>query len=395
MVNSPSEGVGGMRPFWVPLVAVALLAGCTEAPPAAENESASSDPASAEAVGQAFGSGASQLPALRFTAGDYNSTAVYTGNFPNPNTCIVDYCDEQTLTFDLTTQVPAQAPVDLTVTFDGNNCISALLHVEDEGVEREIHAGELNGDLAGRLVRSTAGTVTLILRNCSMFAGDLGATSNPVTAEVRTVVRADLLPAYAPVSLEMAPGDRIMAMGSDLEDLVIFPPGGNPIHLLEKFDFTVEADMPSGRYVVVAVGQGDAMLHGTVGPLTALAVRVENGEPTDVVSGQPLTFEVPTQGVPLYAGLVLRSSPVAGEAAIMSFLGDHEVVFALDGTEIARAGQSGCVTTCGMAIVGVNSWSYGIGYLPETLKPGTLQMTLTNTASNSFEAYPYMGYVQP
>lgn len=385
-----------MRPTWILLFALALLAGCTETPAATDapvpETAATPAPGGAKAFLELANGTA--LPAIGFDAGDYNSTVTFTGDFPNPNTCTVQDCPEQTLSFDLTPLVPAQAPVDLTVSFDGDPCIDARLHVEDGETVRDIgDQDSLDSDLALRLVRSPAGTVTLVLRNCSLLAGDLGATSNTVTAEVRTVVRSEVLPMFSPVSLTMAPGDRIQAMGNDLEDLVIVPPGLNPIHLLGDFDFTVAAGMPSGRYVVVALGQGEAMLHGTVGPMRALVVHIALGEPADVVSGQPLSFEVPTQGVPLYAGLVLRSKPLAEGIAVMSFMGDHEVTFALDGTEISRAGESGCAVSCGMAVLGSNSWSYNTGYLPETLKPGTLQVTLTNAAANSFQAHTYMGYV--
>ncbi len=400
MVNSPPRSVEGMRPFWILLVALPLLAGCTAEPaPATEPEAAPSDPASAEAVAQAFsGSGStSQLPALRFTAGDYNSTVAFSGDFPNPNTCIIDYCAEQTLTFDLTPQVPADAPVDITATFQSDTCLDARLVIEDGDSSRQVSGNSIDADELGvRIVRSPAGVVTLSLRNCSTFAGDLAATSTPVTAEVRTAVRPTVLPTYVPVALELKPGDRLSAMGSDLDDFIVVPPGGAPVHLLGPFEFNVSAEGPSGTYVAVALGDGEAMLHGTPAGMQALPLRWASGEPRPIPSGQELTWDFEVPGVPLWIYVNLETHYEQGSTTSASALGDHEVVVTQQGAEVLRADQSGCVIPCALSLpTGYQYWNYWSGYLPESFTSGPMTVAITNTMAQGFDAYESYAYVQP
>lgn len=387
-----------MRVILALVLAAAFLAGCTAEPaPATDPEAVPSNPASAEAVAQAFGAGsASQLPALRFTAGDYNSTAVYTGDFPNPNTCILDYCDEQTLTFDLTPQVPADAPVDITATIESDTCLNSRVRIDDGDSTREISSNNFDdAEIGLRIVRSPAGVVSLILWHCLTIENDPSATSIPVSAEVRTAVRPTVLPTYVPVALELKPGDRLMAMGSDLDDFIVVPPGGAPVHLLGPFEFNVSADGPAGTYVAVARGAGEAMLHGTPADMQALPLRWASGEPRPLPNGQELTWDFEVPGVPLWVYIHLETHYEQGTTTSASALGDHEVIVTQQGAEVLRADQS-CTIPCGLSLpTGYQYWNYWSGYLPESFSSGPMTATITNTLAQGFDVYESYAYVQP
>lgn len=385
-----------MRPFWISLVALALLAGCTEAPPAAENESLSTT-ATGTGGAEAFQQlGQDNLPALRFEVGEYNATRTVEGSFPTPNTCFIQDCPEQALTFDLTADVPANAPVDLTLTVDSASCVNAMLTVEDSGSTRQFYASGLDG-LALRLVRTAAGVVTLALSQCSILAGNLGDTTVPVSAELRVVVRPTVLPSYVPIALDLVAGDRLLGMGEDLEDLVIVPPGRDPIHLLGPFTFNVTDDLPAGRYVVLAKGGGEAMLHGTAqGGMEALIVKSQTTAPRAIVSGQEWIEEIALTGIPLYAGVMMNTQRNAEVSSAGAFMGDYAVTFRQDGTDLESYSETGCAVSCtGFTVLGYSSRSFPLGYLPEGLRPGSLSISITNQASNAYEASTYVGYVEP
>lgn len=394
IVNTVPGSVQAMRSLWLTLVAVALLAGCTQEP-VPETESATTTTTAAPGGAAAFLQLANRtLPALHFDVGEFNATRLLEGSFPTPNTCVIDFCPEQQASHDLTADVPANAPVDVTVTVESQTCIDAWLHIDDGVAPYDTYGSVTSdGSLATRLVRSTSTTVSLSLRNCSLLVSDLGATSVPYTAEVRTAVRSTVLPTYLPVALTLQPGDELQAMGEGLQSLVVVPPGQAPLHLLESFAYTVPSDGPAGRYIVAAKGAGDAMLHGTRGTMQALTVTFLASEPVAMPSGQPIDIDLAIPGVPVYGGVLLRSQRSLNGNAVMAFIGDYSVTFLQGGVELDRYTQSGCIPACNFTPIGYASDGMGLGYFPEGLRPGSLNVHVTNSASNAYEAYAYAGYL--
>lgn len=371
-----------LAPAALAAVAVALLAGC--ASPAEQAATRVGDsledpddaPASVARIGQ-----------LRFPGEEANSTVAFSGEFPTPNTCFVeDECPESTLRFDLTPQVPAGVPVEVSATLDSDACLDAWFELTQASLLRYTDGGSL----AALLVRHEGGTVTLAVRDCSLFAGGFTDTAVPVEAEARTVSRPDVLPVYVPVAVDLQAGDRVEAKGDDLSDLVVVPPGQPPRHLADEPSFVVADGLPAGRYILVALGSGTVTLRGADRLLQPLEVKTVQGEERDLASGQELSWDFALPGVPLYAGLVVYTSEEQQD--VVSARGAESARLECSGKEVATYAESSPLPS--LSIGGFNSMYIRSGYLDDSLL-GNCTAHVKVDPAVGMKAMEHVAYVEP
>lgn len=363
-----------------------LLSGCASEPAVAPDDP--SVPAG-DGTGVGGAAGASLQP-LRFAGSAHESIVVHEDSFPSPNTCLVDVCPEQERRFDLTPQVPPDAPVELTA--DGTldeGCSRLALEVSDASLLR-YDAGDES--LSASLFRSAAGTVTLVAWNCAVLSRDVVGPA-PLRVEVRTVVRPDVLPAYLPVAIRLAPGDRIEGNGSGLEDLVVVPPGQAPVHLLGPFAFEATAEHGAGDYVVLARGKGETRLAGPGTTLRPLPIQAREGSPHPLASGQAVTWDFDVPGVPLFAGVAIRNQPVAPELGGTYLRGDVDLRVVQDGVEIVTFSSTNLLPSFGL--LGSMATYHLTGTFDEHLRAGAATATVTYNAQHALEATDYVAWVEP
>lgn len=371
-----------------------LLAGCTGQTADTAPEGAAAGPSLAEGAAPFSGgslSDAEGLPPMRFAAAAFESAVVHEETFTAPNTCMLADCEEQVRRIDVTPQVPADAPVELAVVGESDVCLDLTLEVVDGSMLR--YEGG-NGGLSATLFRTSAGTVTLLARNCSFLPGSL--TANQVVAhfEVRTVVRPETVPTYLPVAVVLAPGDAIVATGDAVEALVVVPPGGRPVHVAQApFAFNASTQDGAGTYVVVVQGAGDATLTGTNATLRPLAVQVARGTPRPAGSGSPVTWDFEAPGIPLVVGVVVvndDSGPVGGGAYARSNL---DLSVTQGGVELVSASSGGLLPSIGLA--GRTQSAYYSAYLDERLAPGTCTASVSYGTQHGMLAFDVVFWVAP
>lgn len=336
------------------------------------------------------------LPRLRFAAADYEQTTTYDGSFEMQGCIFIQPCDGWQVRFDLTSQVPADAPVELSAAMtvgSSSECVNSNLEVVDTAIQRLNAQQE---QLAATLVRQPSGTVTLVLSACGIETLTPNSPAIPVSAQVRTVVRPDVLPAYMPVALELKPGDRIVAMGAssgDIEDLVVIPPGQAPVHLLDDPSFNVTEGMPAGTYVVLVKG-ADAMLHGPNVTLTLVPIQHFIGEPRTVTSGQTLSWTTAPPGIAAYAGLVYQTGEPgnAGSDLAINYNGNFRLSILQGGTELAAYDRDSCTGVCNLHMGG-SFTSTGTAWFPEEMGLGDLEFKVEDTMSGGVTAYEVIAYV--
>lgn len=385
-----------MRPLLAVPVLLLVLAGCA-APP-------SSDPADAPAAidpdapyvppSQEGG----LQPRMRFAAAEFEQTANYPGSFPISSTCTpFTPCDEQVERIDLTPQVPADAPVELTAIVTATDSVHAAIEVDGGSVQRyTAKAGSDRAEVAATLIRQPSGTVTLVVQHGNLFVVDPTASSVPFDAEVRTAVRPDTLPAYLPVFIALRPGDRIQAMGADsgdIDDFMVIPPGMDPIHQTDNLTFVVTDAMPAGDYVAMVMG-AQAMLHGPNATLRAAPIEWVQGEDRAITSGQPLTWTAAIPGIPAYAMLFLATG--AGTdftSPEPSYHGGFTMAIRQQGVELAAEENPSCIVPCSFNGAGQSTRMIGTSLFPEGLRLGDLEFEVTNDMSQGMRAYEVIGYI--
>lgn len=386
-----------MRPLLAGVVLLLVLSGCS-APPEANDATATVDPDAPFVPPSQAGA---TLPRLRFAAADYEQTATYDGSFEMQGCVVIQPCDGREVRFDLTPQIPADAPVELAAAMtvaSSSGCVFSDLEVVDTAIQRLSAQQE---QLAANLVRQPSGTVTLVLGACGIESVTPNSPAVPVSAEVRTVVRPDVLPPYMPVTVRLAPGDRILAMGegsADLDAMVVVPPGLDPVHLLDEPSFNVTEGMPSGDYIVVVKG-GEAMLHGPNVTLVPAPLHHFLGEARDLPSGQAASWSTKVPGVPAYAALIVEMGrPGSGvDDPNVRYMSDIRLSISQAGTEIAAYEQPSC-TAPGLpcqvnGFGGYSSTSMGTAYFPESLRPGEVGFEAESSMSQGVVVYELIAYV--
>lgn len=381
----------------VPLAALlltALLAGCAdEKPPAATDEPAAF---AAPAAGAGWAGTAADQPRMRFGAPAFETTVVHDGAFANPDLCVAAVaCDNGQLSFDLAELAPSGAPVELAISVTTEACTDLQLAGEGTSFYRYSNDGQ---SLSATLLRAADGDLVLTVANCSFVTNaETVGTATPVSVEVRSAVRPDVVPAQVPMLVDLAPGDRLLAMGPDVEELIVVPPAEDPVRDATSLAFNVSADGPAGTYVVMVMG-GEGMLHGPNVTLRPARVTWALGEPRPIPSGQDLDWGVTVPGIPIAVGLTV-SSP---QGSILTtspqpvFMGSYSVRISQADREILANDYPCPVPLCSANVSGLG-WSRsstGTGLFPEGLGRGEVAFTVSNTQSSGFSAQETIGYIE-
>lgn len=374
-----------MRTVVLLLVAL-ILSGCAAEP--APSESSPEEELPLSATGQR------EAGTLRFAAADANVTSTFSGEFANPNaSCILFVgCEPEELSFDLTQQVPAESPVELSITVDTDSCVNLFLDIQDARIIRQTWQ---NRQLAALLSRQGSGTVALVVQNCSLTTRDLPEPSD-VLVEARSVVRSSVLPAFLPALVRLAPGDVLEAIGpsaSDITDLIAVPPGGNPVHGLNATRFEVLPDMPAGDYLVVVKGT-DATLRGPNTTLRLAPIEFALGTEHAIPASTGVSWGATVPGLPLYAGLLLGTGRADRVDPNVSYMAEFTLAITQGDVTLGLYGETECVVPCRVnAPTGYSTTSTGTGLLPQGLGRGELTFTVESTMSSGSWAYEYVAYL--
>lgn len=213
---------------------------------------------------------------------------------------------------DLTSIVPADAPVALTVTLDGYGYATLeMAQAGSNGVTRDT-----NG-LSALVTRAPEGTVTLVLSSRS-FMGAAGQTSHDVHYVAATVVRPEILPAGLPATVELVAGDVLQVRGDGVTSVVVIAPDGTYVRD-ESQPFEHNATLP-GAHTLVALGAGDATLHGPNVTYGARRTQWVAGD-TVPLGADGAQWTATPQGLPLQVRIHVQSD----DGAVMATRGEIEL----------------------------------------------------------------------
>ena len=371
------------------LVTALVLSGCSSA-----------DDAPTEAVGIA----ATDLTAnslnqtmfpLRFAGGTREADLLFTETFGQTDGCLIEFpaCPAASQrALDLTPAVPAEAPVELTIKTDQDSSVDLELMASDTTILKMSEEGTASGtSLNVLLVRAPSGTLSLQLT----LASSINPNGATVVVSVHTVSRADVVPAFLPVAIELGPGDVVNATGDGLEHFVAFPPSGEPIRSLQyPFSLTVPAEGAKGTYYLLASADEAVKLLGPNRTLSARLLDFVQTEPVDLAPNQATTFTMDVAGFPLHAGVGFRSKALAPDMFLhgLTLMGNHQVkLVSPDKVDVlGGAAVANCNPMCEVAFLGsMDGIGYSSGFLNEHLKAGTYEATVTMETSNDVQAYAF------
>jgi len=297
-----------------------------------------------------------------------------------------------TKTFDLTSLVPPNVPVELTASVTGDAGYTIYLDFKDaEAVRYSSKYNQGTQSIDATLVRATTGTVDLVMVFYGPDYGNPQQTST-IQGAVHTVARTSVVPAYMPVAVTLGPGDRINATGDGLEQLALFPPAGAPLRtLVGPYNLTVPAGYPAGTYILVAQAEEAVQLYGPNRTLSARLLEFTQGSTVDIASGADTSFDVTLPGQPLLAGVEMMSKGTVGDASLLPMVTTHTVSLQAPGNVevLSNAGTDCGPIPCGLGIFGQMGWGYSSEFLDEHLVAGTYHGTIHMQASNNMQAYAW------
>lgn len=357
------------------LVALVFLSGCTTDDPAA---SATDSFATAAVDAAPF---LAKATPLRFASGHYNGTLHGEATFSIAEQCILlqDGCGGGEEVFDLSSIVPADAPVELVVDVQGARASMEFIDAS--------YIGESEGEFQGQgtsfaniVVRGASGQVLLHVYN----PGGFGFPPNPAPTasfDANSVVRADRLVADVPASLHMRPGQSINLTSEDVEEAVFIAPDG-AVERRTAAPFTFTANGTAGDYTILMVGQGSTAVTGPDTELKARRMTMLQSEPQALASGSATMWSLATEGRPLLVGLWIESvpAPAAGFFSVGSTMTQFEATLTGPGNVVFVDETMQCTPFCGFAFGGF-TWGFSGDYLDERLQQGSYDATVTYTGN--------------
>ena len=376
------------------VVALLFLAGCASDPPAVSEAdlTAAADPA------QAPDAGNTTLLPLRFAGGDREASMPIEFTFAPTENCILGFTECPFQRVDLTPLIPVDAPVELSVTLDsntntqggvsGNDAVSFVMYSQerDQGQVR-IHA---------LLVRSADGVVELALGPIFPSADQM-QSGGRVTGTAHTIARADVVPAYVPVAVQLGPGDVVEARGGGLEQLVVFPPSGDAIRITTApFQVELPADAPAGQYFLFAEADEAVRMAGPNATLVAHRLVYLEGDPVDVPMAQPTTWPLEIPGFPLIVGIEIESKRnVPDCCGVASYMGPRHVKMTTPANVDVLVEDVDCLPLMGCPLnpIGTSSNGYNTEFLDEHLVPGTYTASVLIDQANNMQAYAWAVYI--
>lgn len=362
-----------MDPRWGACVVAFLLAGC-----AAGEEPRGQTPQE----GTAGTTAAGPAPAiLRFASGDHEGNLTFEAAFSSLDACFVTCTATAEQSFDLTSIIPEQAPVELAVVIDGTDgAMAADLVLEDASAPRQ--SVTYQGDqvqLAATLVRGPAGRVSLHL----MHFLPLSPSADPVDVriEARAVVRSDQLLPRIPAQAELRAGDSLAIAGSNVTQALLLGPNGFAQRLAAGAgNLTLPDGAPAGTYTLLLEG-GSAVVTGPNTTLTARRTEAVFGDYHPVAAGSPTQWQFEAATVPLQVGVVVRSRDESQSPPWSGPLAAR--VAAPDGAIVAQ-GENDCAGP--LCYGGGFSFTFVSPFLHESLAAGIYGATAEMETGDSVEA---------
>lgn len=323
---------------------------------------------------------------LRFASGDYEGEAAGDATFSITEQCFFDCTalgGEEV--FDLSDIVPAQAPVELTVSVAGARASMSFEDASAFGAEDDAF-GEFDGqatNFAVVVTRADAGKVLLHVYN----PGSFGFPPDPAPTaswEARSVVRADRLVPGVPATIRMEPGESLDLTGESVEEAVLIAPDG-AVTRDATAPFSLMANGTAGDYTVLMLGQDSTPVYGPNVTMVAKRLVVLEEDPQPLASGGATTWTFTPRSRPLMVGLRIESSPLPGSPVPFFTAGSTMTQFeaAITGpgnAVVAEAAQDCQPFVCGFAFGGF-SWGFGSEYLDERLQDGAYEASVSYTGN--------------
>lgn len=371
----------------VAVVAALLLAGCSsKGTPEAQIGIPATDLAPGNVTRTVF--------PLQFAGGTREASLPISETFSAGDACIIDFPDcvggAAERSIDLTSIVPAEVPVEMSIEVSADANVDLDFEMADTQFIRLSQDG--NGDttrIDATLVRSAAGTITLVITY--EFPGFGSAQGFVLEGLVHTVTRADVVPSFLPVAVELGPGDVVNATGDGLEHFVAIPPQGLPLRAVQyPFSLTVPDDGARGTWFLIGDADEAIRMTGPNRTLTARLLEFTATAPVDLAPNQGTSFPMEVAGQPLAVGVEIESKPTpAGFFSGASFLGNHQVSMRTPGQVEVLGTQATCTPWCDFSILGGLTQGFHSAFLSEHLVPGTYEATVTLETANDLQAYAW------
>lgn len=372
-----------MRAAWALAIAF-VLSGC-----AAENSP--SEPLGEESGTDPLTTLLAPESPIRFASGDYEAIYNDEATFAVTDGCFFDCNGNAVQAFDLTPYMPADAPVELSITIQGDGSIFAYMEsVDADSVYYDQDDDGQVTTISALMVRSPSGTVTLHVA-ARLFQFPPSET-RVATIEVRSVVRAGVLVPYMPAAIELAAGDSINFTGLDVDGVVLLAPDGTLVRD-ETAPFTVSANGTSGTYFAIVQGDGPAQVFGPNTTMLAKRITYVETEPYDLSSGQA-NFDFTPEGRPLWVGFGIQSqeNPAAGDWSAAAFVSSYDVTITAPGGQAVVEASDNCGSPCDFTVIGYMYEGYSSNYIDESLVPGTYSVAITAQGAG-IEAIAWYSYI--
>lgn len=375
-------------------VLLAALAGCSSKPDGAGPAAADAAAATQTSGAAASAAGNRTLFVLQFAGGAREAEIPVSETFAASDVCpFITSCPTRAI--DLTPIVPPDLPVELTIALTADTNFNAYVQA-GEGVTFVQYSSENNGNQASidiLAVRGADGTLQLVLQQ---FFPSFQSTSGQgtVSGTAHSAVRATVVPAYVPVTVELQPGDVVNATG-DIEQLVAYPPGSSGAALRDltyPFSLAVPADGPGGTYTLIVAADEAVRLTGPNRTLVAHRLSYTATDPVDVPAGQETTWEMPVSGLPVLAGVALTTKETVPDCcSVAAYPGTHDVGLVAPGNVPVLTSHQDCVplVDCPFTVIGGYTFSYRSDLLDEHLLPGTYTASVASDHANNIQAYSW------
>lgn len=365
-----------MRTALLAVVAL-LLSGCASAAPSA------GDPAVDDAIAAADPFAAPPAP-LRFAIGDYEGSLAGDATFSIAAQCFFECTAGGEEVVDLTSIVPAEAPVELVVTVQQANAQLEFVDAYAIGSGAD-GFGEFDGqatNFAAIVIRGDSGKVLLRIYNPGGF-GFPPNTAPTASYEAQSVVRSERLVANVPAAVQMRPGEVLNLTGDAVEEAILIAPDG-ALTRDATAPFSLQANGTAGAYTVLMLGTDSTYVYGPGTTMAAKRVERVEGDPEPLASGSATTFTFTAQTRPLMVGLEIGSTPVPGTPVPFVTAGSTMTQFEAtvtgpNGAVLIDEGQV-CMPLCGFAFGGFTR-GMASDYLDDRLQAGTYEVTVSYTGN--------------
>lgn len=354
--------------MWKPLLAglVLLLAGCTDEAASPQDDARPPGPAAPFAP---------KPEPMQFASGPYEDNLTGDATYSITDQAIIGVNSGEVI-FDLTPIIPAEAPVEMTITLDANANVEFI----DANAIGDTGFGT---DFAFIVVRAPTGQVLLHVYNPGGFFPPNPAPTATFTA--RSVVRADIVNPGIPVAVTLGATDALNVTGEGIEEVVVFGPGGT-LQRVEVAPFTVAANGTAGEYTLLVSGQQPVQLVGPDATLRAKRILAIEESPRALTSGSPTTWTVQMDQRPLQVRVVLEggdNTPLFGVGAVMTQYALR--VVAPNQVPILEASET-CPGVCNFVPFGGGIDVFDSSWLSPHLEAGPYHVEVTYTGNN-MQAY--------